>query len=202
MQAWPGASQTVRTAMAAQSHRFLNFSLSMVEATGDGLFPQTHYDTSAETAQYFGIGTLELFGFFDAKACFWSKEDPSACLVGRSYKQRRVLYDQMAASAFRKLADNHGEGSDYIGALGKMGIIVPLPMRSDFNGPTNASTPSSPPPPPIGPPLWRPMTAFEIGVAVGVGVTCATIGLIAVLMRSCSRRCKPAKAPGSVQLAR
>ena len=198
MQAWPAASPTVRAAMSAQSKRFLNFSLTMVEASGDGSFPMTHYDESAQTAMYFGVGTLQLFGFFDAKACFWSQEDPSACLVGRSYEQRRVLYDQMAASAFRKLADSHGEGSDYIDALGKMGIVVPMPMRSGYNGSTNDTSPR--------PPSLAQPPNFEVGVAVGFGIACAAFALISGLLCACGRcQRKPRPGPrdppaGSVQL--
>jgi hypothetical protein len=148
IQAWPAASEAARAAMAAQSHHFLNFSLTMLETAGEGLFPRTRYDDTAQTAQYFGTGTLELFGFFDAKACFWSQEDPKACLVGRSYKQRRTLYFQMAGSVFNKLAEDGGDGdSDYIDSLGKMGLTVPLQMQEYYNGTQNTSSPSMPKPP-------------------------------------------------------
>jgi hypothetical protein len=207
MQSWPASSPAVRAAMAKQSRHFLNFSLSMVEGAGNGAFPWSPYtDVSAESAMYFGTGTLKLFGYFDARDCFWSMEDPSECLVGRSYEQRRVLYDRMAASVFGKLADNNGAGDDYYGVLDKLGIPLPLPMRSDFDGPTNATLPSSSPPPPTPTGGWRPSADFDIGVAVGVGITCSSMGLVALILRyRRSRSIRPhqdqrAKAPGSIQL--
>jgi hypothetical protein len=198
MQSWPSSSPALRAAMAQQSRHFLNFSLSMVEGAGNGAFPWSPYtDVSAESAMYFGTGTLKLFGYFDARDCFWSMEDPSECRVGRSYEQRRVLYDRMAANVFGKLADNSGAGDDYYDVLEKLGIPLPLPMRSDYDGPTNATLPDG---------GSRSSADFGIGVAVGVGITCGSMGLAALILRyTRSRSGSPhqdqsAKAPGSIQL--
>ena len=131
--AWPGASFSARAAMAAQSQVLLNFTLALIG--DDGVFPTTPYSESSATEQYFGSGTLRLFGFFSSSACFWSSEaPPGACMAGYTYESRRVLYDKMASSMFGALAAKKGAGGEYYSALEGLGLVVPLDMRSAFNG--------------------------------------------------------------------
>ena len=177
MQSWPAATPSVRAAMAAQSYRWLNFTMSILDEE-DGGWPKTAYDDTYETAQYFGVGTLSLFGFFNASACFWSEyaESADACRLGRSYEERRVIYDKLAHNMFKKLANNGGSGSDYYDTLEKLGLVIPLSMRSDFNG---SAPPMLPPSPPVRPPFAA--SDFGAGVGVGIVVACGVIGFAAAL---------------------
>jgi hypothetical protein len=80
-------------------------------------------------SQYFGACTLQMFGFFNSSACFWSEDSPAECRLGRSHKAQSVVYDSIAANMFGKLAAQYGKGSYYISALQTLGLYIPLQLR-------------------------------------------------------------------------
>lgn len=197
--AWPGASHSARAAMAAQSQLLLNFTLSLID--DDGVFPTTPYSESVATEQYFGAGTLVKFGFFSAAACFWAAEAaPGACMSGYTYESRRVLYDRMAGAMLGALAANRGKGGDYYDALEGLGLVMPLEMRSGFNG---SSTPSpSPPPAPPSPSSLSPVAVAARLEGVfffsGFAIACAIMLLVGCFVKEGARH-RAAKSEAGAQ---